>query len=418
MATYTALFNEVVVYPDYKQLEVIKAAIKIVKDKNISDKENNSKEIKYLIETWLEDFSNYTSLLEKLSYLQVVAQQYLEKKEKEQRDKQVAAQDDYIKLSVELDLLTLTLKDVLSENAKLPSDRTNDIIKNNRIAECFRNFTQLTFDGLSYGDIYYYMSRDKEFGNLLFTSCLRCWDIKRNLLWECIKRNDTDLVMYYIGLMISKCTNKNSESEWNAEASMTISRIANGFETDLDVKYGDLDSSKAKKFIALIANEIIPYLDEKNRTKVNTSLVRIGCRNSDDEYISRLINDVSNYAKTPRPRGYGGRRVNEISAEIRESFKTLPKLGRYDVLEKILHILLAAGPNLKPINGYRWLDNVFFWGDETVCIHIVKNCPELMQIWFSQSKTSFDFDRVMMQIRNDAEAVRIFNNMKNDVYHS
>lgn len=411
MATYTALFNEVVVSPDSKQLEIIKIAIKTLKDNEFGEKENRPKEIKYLIETWIEDSSDCKSVLEKLLYLQIVAQQYLENKEIESKEKEAAAQEDYIQLSVELDLLILTLKDVIAENAKLPSNRMNDVLKNNRIAECFRNFAQLTFDGLSYSDIYYYMSRNKEFGNLIFTSCLRCWDIKRNLLWECIKRNDIDLVKYYMSIMVSKCSDKNSESEWNAEAAMTVSQIANGFETDLDVKYGDFDVSKAKETIALIANEIIPYLDEKNRAKVNTSLIRIGCRNSDDGYVSKLINDVSNYAKTPRPRGYGGR-VNEISAEIRESFKTLPKLGRYDILEKILHILIEAGPNLKPINGYRWLDNLFFWGDDAACIHVVKNCPDLMKIWFGQNRTSFDFDRVMMKIDNDDEAVRIFNELK------
>ena len=411
MATYKALFDEVVVYPDYKQLEIIKIAIQMMKDKERLDKASSPKEIKYLIETWIEVYSDYKSILERLLYLQIVAQQYLENKEKEDKEKEAAAQDDYIKLSVELDLLILTLKDVIAENAKLPSNRMNDVLKNIRVAECFRNFAQLTFDGLSHSDIYYYMSCNKEFGNLLFTSCLRCWDIKRNLLWECIKRNDINRVKYYISMMVSKCSDKNSESEWNAEAAMTVSRIANGVETDLNVKYGDLDVSKAKETIASIANEIIPYLDEKNRAKVNTSLIRIGCRNSDDGYISKLINDVSNYAKTSRPRGYGGR-VNEISAEIRESFKTLPKLERYDVLEKILHILVEAGPDLKPINGYRWLDNLFFWGDDAACIYVVKKCPDLMRIWFGQNRTSFDFDRVMMKIDNDDEAVRIFNELK------
>ena len=413
MATYTALFNEVVIWPDYKQLEIINAAIKVFKNKEDLETINLSKEIKYLLETWDEKATDHNSILEKLLYLQLVAQNYLENKEIENAEKEVAAQEDYKALSVKLELLINTLKDIIAENAKLASNRINDTVKFNRINECFSSLYELKFDNITHDDIYYYVISNKEFGDLLFTSCLRCWDLKHDLLWVCINRKDITLVEYYMNIMKSMCSCKCIDSEWNYEASKIVSGIVKHYESDMEISYCSFDKSKVYDAIVMLANELIPCLDEKNRAKVNTSLIRIGFRTSDDGYIDQLLNDVSNYAKIPRPRGYG-KRVNEITEEIKESFKVLPKLRRYDIIEKILHILIEAGPDLKPINGYRWLDELFVWGDKSACIYIVKNCPYLLKIYFSCNKW-YNFDRLMSQISDDVEAVNIVTSLKNEV---
>lgn len=414
MAIYRVLFDEIVIHPDYNQLTIIKSAINTIKNRDEWSSDDNPKEIKYLIKTWGDSCNNldeYKNLLEKLFYIGAVAQQYLEAKEKEQKETQDRIQNDCTELAIALESLTLSLKEALAQNSQLSSNKITNAMKLNRISECFRCFNQQRFDGLTQDDINYYMVRNKEFSQLLFESCLHCYGIKANLLWACIKRNDTDLLKNQINNMALKCSSNLNDSDWNWETAMTIVYIINAFEQDLDIKYGDLDASKIRELVILTAKDVLSYLNEANCGKVKVALMRIGAIANDDEYVSKLINDVSNYAKIPRPRGYGGR-VNEISTEIRNSFKTLPKLERYDVLEKILRILVEAGPNLRPINGVRWIESLFAWGDSLGCSYIVKNCPDLMNVWFSEKRTGIDFDRVMMKIHNDAEAVKIFNNLK------
>ena len=278
MAIYTALFNEIVVNPDYKQMEIIEIAIKALDDKYERTGINYPKEIKYLIGTWLSDdesLSIIESIKEKLLYLQTAGNQYLTEKENEEHGQKLAARESLIRLSAEIDSLILSLKTAIDENSKMSSNRKTDIIKHNRISMCFRRFHQIKFDGLTSDDVYYRLACNKEFGQILFVDCMNCWSIKYELLWRCVKKKDVNLLKYYENLIITKCTCDSNSLEWSTETQKTLSWLVNAFETDLDIQYGYIDKEKVKETVIMFVNEIIPFLDKSDQNKVKFSFSRL-----------------------------------------------------------------------------------------------------------------------------------------------
>lgn len=77
---------------------------------------------------------------------------------------------------------------------------------------------------------------------------------------------------------------------------------------------------------------------------------------NDNKYIEQLLEDVEVYTTFPKPRGKGGaRNINRMSDEILRSFIRLSKMGRIDIVAKVMCKFADVRDILKPVSFDTWM---------------------------------------------------------------
>ena len=211
----------------------------------------------------------------------------------------------------------------------------------------------------------YRFARDEEISEFYFRHFPYEYDMRKELLSACVKKNDIERATYLIDLMASTKGNPDYEglNGWGRQNMLTlyylIEEYAYGKEKSWDSSIEITDDMR--KAVKELVYRMMPYLPgHSSRELKEKVLYKIDPQSFDaEEYISRLLEDADVYTSFPKPRGKGGApNINRMSDEFMHCFERLSKMGRLDVVSSIMTKFASARKVLRPISFERWMSSM------------------------------------------------------------
>lgn len=245
----------------------------------------------------------------------------------------------------------------------------------------------------------YLYALDDEICEFFFLHCLRDYHTKAELISACIKKADISRAIELVDLMLTteRYEDYAEPNSWSSNIRMVCTSLITDYDRNgrLSWRCKDVTDEQVANVVNLM-NRIMPHLPQRDAETVKTELLKIDSTASDnDDYVTDILQQVQDYTTYPRPRGKGNAQsVNRMSQNIHNSFELLARMGRLDVISKIITRFAEVKDVLAPVQFDTWISHLVRSLSDEDFYTVYKTNREVFEAWADSKPRDWDLTSV------------------------
>ena len=231
-----------------------------------------------------------------------------------------------------------------------PHETTYQLILNAFLAEGFYPASAWIDD--RHLDDFYRWAYDDDLVEFFFTRFPSEYGIRANMISACICKGDVDRASELTNMMsVKEKTGRfknNRTDEWAFNTAWTMSAIADFYDYSKKDDYflRDVVTDDMRTTAAYLIESVLSRAPLSQKKLLTAELTKVNkSTDVEDDYVAGVLNALDEYTTFPyTPQTM--KKINDLSMTITSSFKRLFKLGRIDVIGRIISSLAGVRDQL------------------------------------------------------------------------
>ena len=220
-----------------------------------------------------------------------------------------------------------------------------------------------------------------------FLHCPHECNMRTKMISACVKKDNINRAMELIDLMASTKNNLDYDEPngWGRQNMLTIMYLIREYDCTSTSEWDSQEiTEEMRQVVKQLVYRMIPSLPEHSKEELKKDLYRINKDTfaNSEEYINQILDIADLYSTFPKPRGKGNdQEVNRMSDELISCFEHLSKIGRTDVVGKIMTKFATVKDILAPVTYERWMSFMAGGVSSKDLVFLFKNYPEIFDAW-------------------------------------
>lgn len=245
----------------------------------------------------------------------------------------------------------------------------------------------------------YLHALDDEISEFYFLHCRGEYHRKAEMIRACILKDDVTRAVELVDLMLqTESYDDYAElNGWSAEARLVVTELVSRFDkTGLYDWQAEQATDEQLATAVQLIERIIAHLPGDEADTAKAALLKISRTDSDnDEYVNDILQQVEDYTTFPKPRGKGGApNINRMSQNIHNSFELLARMGRLDVISKIIGRFAEVKDVLAPVRFDSWISHLVRSLSDEDFYKVYKMNHEVFEAWLEFKPRDWDITAV------------------------
>lgn len=245
----------------------------------------------------------------------------------------------------------------------------------------------------------YLHALDDEISEFYFLHCRGEYHRKAEMIRACILKDDVTRAVELVDLMLqTESYDDYAElNGWSAEARLVVTELVSRFDkTGLYDWQAEQATDEQLATAVQLIERIIVHLPGDEADTAKAALLKISRTDSDnDEYVNDILQQVEDYTTFPKPRGKGGApNINRMSQNIHNSFELLARMGRLDVISKIIGRFAEVKDVLAPVSFDSWISHLVRSLSDEDFYKVYKMNHEVFEAWLEFKPRDWDITAV------------------------